>query len=154
MVIKTDSCFYSELKIYPGHGRQYVRRDGKLLTFLNSKCHSLYKQKIAPQKLTWTQQWRRTNKKSQALQVTRRRKRATGKVYKAIQGISIEDINKRRSQKADYRKNMRAASLREIKERKQKSKDTRKKTYKSKKRSTGFVKQPKLRRALNVGARR
>ena len=29
-VIKTDTCSFSEMKIYPGHGSRYVRRDGQV----------------------------------------------------------------------------------------------------------------------------
>eukprot|EP00953_Heterococcus_sp_UTEX-ZZ885_P026631 14362-Heterococcus_DN1.PRE.2 len=28
MVIKTDTCQFSEFRIYPGHGIRFVRRDG------------------------------------------------------------------------------------------------------------------------------
>src|SRR5688572_22523075 len=30
MVIKTDTCFFTELKIFPGHGKRIVRKDGKV----------------------------------------------------------------------------------------------------------------------------
>ena len=30
MVVKTDSCFFTEEKIYPGNGIRLVRRDGKV----------------------------------------------------------------------------------------------------------------------------
>eukprot|EP00954_Amorphochlora_amoebiformis_P027147 1383586-Amorphochlora_amoeboformis.AAC.1 len=30
MVIKTDLCFFTECKVYPGHGIRYVRKDGKV----------------------------------------------------------------------------------------------------------------------------
>lgn len=30
MVVKTDVCYFSELKIFPGHGSKFVRKDGKV----------------------------------------------------------------------------------------------------------------------------
>ena len=30
MVIKTDTCYYTEMKVYPGWGIRVVRKDGKL----------------------------------------------------------------------------------------------------------------------------
>lgn len=63
MVIKTGTCSFSEYRIYPGHGSRFVRKDGQLVVFLNSKMESLYHQKKKPAKLTWTLAWRRHNKK-------------------------------------------------------------------------------------------
>jgi len=63
MVIKTDPCEYSELKIFPGRGSRYASKDGKIHFFISTKCRSLYLQKIKPVKLTWTQASRRFNKK-------------------------------------------------------------------------------------------
>jgi len=59
MVIKTDPCDFSEMKIYPGKGSKFAGKDGKVHYFISSKCRSLYHQKIKPVKLTWTQAWRR-----------------------------------------------------------------------------------------------
>lgn len=28
--VQTDTCFYTELRIYPGHGRRLIRRDGRV----------------------------------------------------------------------------------------------------------------------------
>jgi hypothetical protein len=30
MVVKTDVCFFSENKIFPGHGSKFVRKDGRV----------------------------------------------------------------------------------------------------------------------------
>lgn len=57
----------------------------------------------------------------------RKKTRRAAKTYKAIQGLSIEDLRKRRTQKPEYRKAQRDASLREVKERKKKAKDVAKK---------------------------
>merc|ERR1719310_1632077 len=98
MVIKTDVCFFSEAKIYPGHGRRFVRKDGRLLAFINQKVRSLHFQKIKAQRLTWTQDWRRRNKKGRAEVYTRKKVKRAAKTFRSIQGITLQDLNKRRNQ--------------------------------------------------------
>ena len=129
-MIKTDTCFYTEMRIYPGWGKRVVRKDGKLLAFLNQKARSLYTQGIKAQRLTWSQQWRRRNKKGKTDLAVKKKARRAAKVVKAIQGLSMEDLQKRRTQKPEYRKAQRDAALREAKERKKKAKDNSKKAPK------------------------
>uniref|UniRef100_A0A8C5Q9C4 Large ribosomal subunit protein eL24 n=1 Tax=Leptobrachium leishanense TaxID=445787 RepID=A0A8C5Q9C4_9ANUR len=38
--MKVELCSFNGHKIYPGHGRRYVRTDGKVFQFLNAKCES------------------------------------------------------------------------------------------------------------------
>ena len=162
MVIKTDTCFFTEFKIYPGHGRRLIRKDGKLLAFINQKVRSLYTQKIKAQRLTWSQQWRRRHKKGKVETVAKKRVKRSTKVYKAIQGIDLEALKKKRTVKADVRQAGREANLRELKERKRKTKEETKKTTARQRATTkkaaaapaGFVKVPKQRRqAMAKGAR-
>jgi large subunit ribosomal protein L24e len=121
MVIKTVSCFYSEYKIYPGRGVQFVRKDGKLVSFLSPKMASLYMQKIKAQKLTWSQQWRRINKKG-AVNVGQRKKTKVRTVaFKSVPGMSVDDIKKSRSLKPEFKKATREQQLKEIKARKTKA---------------------------------
>lgn len=112
MVVKTDSCFFTELRIYPGHGRRLVRRDGKLLAFIDQKSRSLYTQKIKAQRLTWTQSWRRKNKKGKVETAAKKKGKRAARVFKSIQGITIEDIKKRRDAKPDMKKAQRDDALR------------------------------------------
>merc|ERR1711937_889238 len=70
----TDPCVFSEMKIYPGHGMKFASKDGKTHFLISSKVRSLYHQKIKPVKLTWTQAWRRLNKKVRIETSRRRRK--------------------------------------------------------------------------------
>ena len=42
MVVKTDPCAYSEMKIYPGRGSRFASKDGKVHIFISSKVRSLY----------------------------------------------------------------------------------------------------------------
>jgi len=158
-VVKTEPCFFSELKIYPGHGRRYVRKDGKLLAFIDRKCRSLFLQKIKAQRLRWTQAWRRKNKKVRVEAIAKKRVKRVGKVFRTIQGISMDDLKKKRTMKPEVRKAAQEAATREVKERKQKEKaggKTEKKTAGAKKAPTlakshvvqgGFVKVPKTRMA-------
>jgi len=37
MVIKTESCSFSEYRIYPGRGQKYVAKDGRTFLFLTKK---------------------------------------------------------------------------------------------------------------------
>lgn len=117
MVVKTDLCSFSEYRVYPGHGIHFVRKDGQLATFISSKCKSLYHQRKKPSKLTWTVAWRRLNKKEQKDESTRTRKRRTQKVQRAIVGVSIDTLRKRRAEKPEQRQAAREAALREVKER-------------------------------------
>ena len=126
MVIKCDICIYTELKIWPGHGKRCVQK-GKLVAYLNRKAWSLNEQKIKAQRLTWTQAWRRKHKKGKVETAAKKKVRRTGKGYKAIQGISMEEIRKRRAQKPEMRAKEREAALREIKERKKKTQEAKQK---------------------------
>lgn len=128
MVIKTESCVFTENKIYPGHGTQFVRRDGRLVRFLDPKAASLYHQGRKAQRLTWTQAWRRMNKKVRIEAVQKRARKKRVKLAKAVGGLSVEELRRRRNQKPELRSAQREAALREIKERKKKEKEERKKT--------------------------
>ena len=132
MVIKTDTCFFSEMKIYPGHGKRLVRKDGKLLSFLNQKGLSLYLQKKKNLKLVWTQAWRRAHKKGKVEAVARKRVKRAAKTFKAIQGLAIDDLKKKRSVTAEAKKAQRDQSIRELKEKKRKATEDKKKAPKGK----------------------
>ncbi|XP_053991179.1 60S ribosomal protein L24-like [Hylaeus volcanicus] len=96
--LKLETGSFSEYKIYPGRGIRHISRDGKSYFFINSKCKSLYHQRVKPARLTWTQSWRRANKKLSSSQTTtRRRTRRTHKIQKAIVGLSLDDLAKKRS---------------------------------------------------------
>ena len=71
-------------------------------------------------KLTWTQDWRRLNKKGRAETVKKRRVRKVVRVQKAYVGATLDDIKKKREEKPEVRQAMRDQALREIKERQKK----------------------------------
>ncbi|EQC33454.1 50S ribosomal protein L24e [Saprolegnia diclina VS20] len=117
MVIKTDTCAFSESRIYPGHGTRLIRKDGNAFMLLNSKCKSLFLQRKKPAKIVWTLGWRRMNKKLRVEEVSRRRARKTTKIQRAIVGVSVEDLKKKRNQKPAVRAAARDAALKEAKDR-------------------------------------
>ena len=91
MVIKTEVCAFSEARVYPGHGIRYVRKDGQLVTFFSSKTKSLYLQRKKPAKLCWTVAWRRLNKKTRAIDVSRRKRNRARPLAPASQTLSPLD---------------------------------------------------------------
>lgn len=46
MVIKTESCSFSEYRIYPGRGKKFVSKDGKTHIFLSKKNACLARRKV------------------------------------------------------------------------------------------------------------
>jgi large subunit ribosomal protein L24e len=120
MVINTGTCSFSDMKVWPGRGSRFITKDGKIQLFIGSKVRSLYHQRIKPVKLTWTQDWRRLNKKGRAEAVKKRRVRRVVRTQKAYVGATLDDIKKRRDEKPEVRQQMREQALREIKERQKK----------------------------------
>merc|ERR1712113_1248689 len=100
---KTDLCAYTECRIYPGRGQKFVAKDAKVSFFISAKADSLFHQRIKPVKLRWTQAWRRMNKKGKADEQAKKRTRKAQKFQKAIVGMSLEDIKKKKAQKPELR---------------------------------------------------
>eukprot|EP00539_Tryblionella_compressa_P002492 CAMPEP_0178744802 /NCGR_PEP_ID=MMETSP0744-20121128/6966_1 /TAXON_ID=913974 /ORGANISM="Nitzschia punctata, Strain CCMP561" /LENGTH=156 /DNA_ID=CAMNT_0020397963 /DNA_START=360 /DNA_END=831 /DNA_ORIENTATION=- len=118
MVISTELCALSEYRIYPGHGKLMIRRDGKPIWLGSSKAYSLqFKEKKAA-KLVWTQAWRRLHKKGLSETAAKKRTRRANKVQRAVVGASLEDIKKKAAEKSSVRSAAREAALKEMKERK------------------------------------
>mmetsp|Transcript_105087 Transcript_105087/g.226669 ORF Transcript_105087/g.226669 Transcript_105087/m.226669 type:complete len:146 (+) Transcript_105087:17-454(+) len=97
MVIKTETCAFSEQKIYPGHGSRFVRKDGQLMIFLSSKCAALYHLRKKAAKLTWSLAWRRSNKKASVETSSRRRRGRAVVVQRGFTGASFDDIRKKKA---------------------------------------------------------
>ena len=132
MVIKTDPCSFSEYRIYPGRGRKFAAKDGKVYYFFSTKCMSLFHQRKKAVKLTWTQAWRRFNKKIKVDEISKRRTKKTTRVQKAIVGLSLDEIKRRRAEKPEEKDKKLEAAKKEQKQRQQKKIDA-KKQEKSKK---------------------
>ena len=120
MVTKTDKCSFTEFKIYPGRGRRFVGRDGRLHYFISDKARSLFHQKIKPVKLTWTLTWRAFHKKTKVDDYIKKRTRKTTRVQRAVVGMSLEEIKRRKAETRDVRDKNAEAAAKEVKERKQK----------------------------------
>merc|ERR1712194_291998 len=117
MVVKTELCHYTAYKIYPGCGQRFVARDGKVSFFITAKADSLFHQKIKAVKLTWSQAWRRMNKKGKLEVNQRRAKKKGGKFQKAIVGLTLEDLKAKRALKDTLRESAKADAVKEAKAR-------------------------------------
>merc|ERR1712147_621336 len=125
MVIKTETCRFSGLRIYPGRAVKFVRTDTQIFTFLKSKCRTLFNQRKRPAKLAWTALYRKQHKKD-ATSETRKRRGNKATLSRAIAGASLEVIQKKRSEKPEVRQAARDSALREVKERMKKVKSDKK----------------------------
>merc|ERR1712193_535255 len=110
-----------EYRIYPGRGQKFVAKDAKVSFFISAKADSLFHQKIKPVKLRWTQAWRRMNKKGKADEQAKKRTRKAQKFQKAIVGMSLDDIRRKKAQKPELRQAAKEAALKEAKQRQAKS---------------------------------
>ncbi len=125
MVITTNTCTFTEYKIYPGRGIKFVSRDCKVHYFINRKATQLFHRKIKAVKLNWTQAWRRYFQKTKAEQVAKKRTKRRQKIEKAIEGLSLETISKLKQ--ADEKVKIREQVSKEIKERQRKLQESKKK---------------------------
>merc|ERR1712232_495085 len=93
MVLKTESCRFSGLRVYPGHGMTFVRTDSQIFKFLNAKIQSLYRQRLKPSKLAWTFLYRKQHKKDQTTDAAKKKRRVNKTtVSRSIVGASLEVI--------------------------------------------------------------
>ena len=120
MVTKTQTCSYTEYKIIPGRGTRFISKDGRTHYFISTKARSLYHQKIKPVKLTWTMAWRAYNKKIKVDDISKKRSRKTTRIQKAVVGMSIEEIRRKKAETREDRDKQNAAAEKEIKDRKAK----------------------------------
>merc|ERR1712014_535214 len=81
------------------------------------KANSLFHQRIKPVKLRWTQAWRRMNKKGKTDETAKKRTRRVQKFQKAIVGMSLDDIKKKKAQKPELRQAAKEAAAKEAKAR-------------------------------------
>eukprot|EP00126_Sphaerothecum_destruens_P004069 Sdes_comp17968_c0_seq2m7222 len=116
--MKLEICNFSGAKIYPGHGRKYVRVDGRAYYFVNSKCNSLFLNRKNPRKILWTVLYRRKHKKGAVEEIAKRRTRKTTKFQRDVQGATLDLILAKRNQKPEVRKAQREQALRAAKEKK------------------------------------
>lgn len=146
MVTNTDICSYTEYKIYPGVGRRFIARDGRLHFFVSNKARQMYHQKIKAVKLTWTTAWRKFNKKGRTDESSKKRTRKTVRVQKSIVGMNIADIKRMKDESRTERDQKHDTAMAEVKARKmkviQEKKEKMAKLAKSQPKASG-PKQPK-----------
>merc|ERR1711966_86151 len=120
MVVKTDLCNYSGFRIYPGHGKKYVRIDHKMFTFVNAKSERCFKMKRRNLTTKWTVQYRRINKKGTLEQeAKKRRSKKTTAQTREISGISADMLEKKRAARPVAKASKATdAALKELKSRK------------------------------------
>lgn len=123
MVIKYQTCSFSEYKIAPGHGIRYCEVNGKTHIFISKKVKSLFRHSKKALAIRWTLKWRTSHKKGKVEEtkhkVSRQKKE---KQVKAIVGLSLDEINKIRESLRDEKSNdaQRYKYAQEIKEKKKK----------------------------------
>ena len=121
MVTKTDQCSYTQYKFVPGRGTRFISKDGRTHYFISTKARSLFHQKIKPVKLTWNMAWRAHNKKIKVDDIQKKRSRKTTRIQKAVVGMSIEEIRRKKAESREDRDKNADAAAKEIKDRKAKS---------------------------------
>merc|ERR1711981_822171 len=121
MVTKTEQCSYTEYKIVPGRGSRFISKDGRTHYFISTKARSLFHQKIKPVKLTWILAWRAYNKKIKVDDIQKKRSRKTTRIQKAVVGMSIEEIRRKKAESREDRDKANVAAEQTIKDRKAKA---------------------------------
>ncbi|KAI9346592.1 ribosomal protein L24e-domain-containing protein [Obelidium mucronatum] len=125
-VFRTEICNFSGFKIYPGHGKTYIKADSRSYRLINGKVESLFLQRIKPSKLDWTIVFRRLHKKGQAEEASKKRTRRTVKAQRAVVGATLDAIKAKKAQKPELRATLRQAAA-------AKSKDAKKAAQEKKK---------------------
>jgi large subunit ribosomal protein L24e len=120
MVVKTELCSFSEWKIYPGKGIRFVAKDGRPFLFLSKRTRNFGLRKLKAQRLRWATAWRRLHKKIKQAETGKIKRKRNDKQEekRAIEGVTLETINKLKNAKAEDKKALAEEAIREIKERK------------------------------------
>ena len=162
MVTKTERCAFTEFRIVPGRGTRFAGKDGRIVHLIGSKARSLFHQKIKPVKLTWTTAWRQFNKKVKVDDSTKRRARKTTKVQKAVVGMSLDEIKRRKAETREDRDKKTTEREKTVKDRKMKEQKAKQQAKgKDAKAAGGAKKQEKIKdkgaaggKQKNVGVRK
>ncbi|KAK3747769.1 hypothetical protein QZH41_008802 [Actinostola sp. cb2023] len=109
---RLELCSYSGFKIYPGHGKRYIRIDGKVFNFLNKKSANALLMRRNPRKVPWTVLYRRKHRKGTQEEAAKKRTRRNVKFQRSVQGATMENILAKRNQKPEMRKAQREQAIR------------------------------------------
>merc|ERR1712224_895771 len=124
--MRTQLCQFSAMKIYPGHGKDFIRYDGKRIVLINGKSERLFRKKKNPRKITWTVLYRRKHKKGTMTELdARKRNKRAVKVNRGIGGQSWAEIQAKKNQKPEIIR-LNVKLLLPLKKRKRKKQLTRK----------------------------
>merc|ERR1719330_269871 len=118
MVVKTEVCNYSDLRIYPGRGTKIISREGKINIFIHKKARCQHIRKIKAQRIKWTTAWRRLNKKIKTGDISKKKRRKARRIVREIAGMTAEEINRRKHESQADRDARKDEAIRTIKERK------------------------------------
>merc|ERR1712189_101392 len=116
LIMKLELCNFSGYKIYPGHGKRFIRIDGKLFNFLSKKSERSFLMKRNPRKISWTVLYRKKHKKGTQEEISKKRTRMTVKFQRAIQGASLEAILAKRNMKPEVREAQRDQAIKAAKD--------------------------------------
>merc|ERR1712189_21457 len=115
-IMRAELCHFSGLKIYPGHGINHCKADGKVIRMISSKTKALYHDRKNPRKLRWTILYRRKHKKGISQEASvKRRVRRNIKATKAIGGLSYNELLAKKQQKPEIRQKQRENAIRAAK---------------------------------------
>merc|ERR1712139_75903 len=115
---KTETCHFSDLKIYPGHGVKIITREGKINIYVHKKARRMAQRKIKAQEIKWTTAWRRLNKKIKTSDVSKKKRRKAKRVVREITGMTADEINRRKNESTGDRDARKNEAIRQIKQRK------------------------------------
>merc|ERR1712020_484319 len=117
--MRSEICHFSGLAIYHGHGKTYIKADGKKVILINGKSETLLKNKKNPRKITWTILYRRENTKGSMTEIeSRKRNRRALKTQRGIAGQSWAEIQAKKTVKPEVRKAQRDAAIAAAKQKK------------------------------------
>merc|ERR1712121_632002 len=114
--MKLELCNFSGYKIYPGHGKRFIRIDGKLFNFLNKKSERSFLMKRNPRKISWTVLYRKKHKKGTQEEISKKRTRRNVKFQRAIAGATSESILGKKNMKPETREAQRNQAIKAAKD--------------------------------------
>merc|ERR1712116_97226 len=132
--MRSEICHFSGLAIYPGHGKTYIKADGKKVILINGKSETMLKNKKNPRK----------HKKGSMTEIeSRKRNRRALKAQRCIGGQSWAEIQAKKSVKPEVRKAQRDAAIAAAKQKKKEAADKKKKANATAKKAAPKTQVPK-----------
>ena len=114
-IFRLEICNFSGYKIYPGHGKTFVRLDSRTFRLLNGKNEAHFLSKKNPRKFHWTVFFRKLHKKGINEEVAKKKAKKSIKVQRAVGGLSLEQIIAKKNQPSEAREAARKAAIEKAK---------------------------------------